>query len=332
MRALWCEEFGPVAGLKVTDAPPPALRPGCVRVRVRAAGVAFAAKLVIAGKHQNKPERPFVPGTEFAGEVLEVAEGISHVKPGDRVVGSTGIGAYAEQVVALGSIVRRIPDAMGFAEATAFATLYPTAYGALVWRGATRPGEVVLVHGAAGGTGFTAVEVAKALGASVIATVSSPEKAAAVREHGADHVIDYTREDVRERVLALTGDRGADVVYDPVGGDLFDASMRCIAPEGRILTIGYAAGRIPQIGVNLLLVKNAAVIGFFWGWYIGNSKVPPPKDADQRLEQMYADFFRWFEEGRLKPRIHGSFALQDVAQAFEEIDSRRVIGKVVLTP
>lgn len=332
MRALWCEEFGPVADLKVIDVPSPELRPGTVKVRVRAAGVAFATKLVIEGKHQNKPPRPFVPGTEFAGEVLAVADGVTHVKPGDRVVGSNGIGAYAEEIVARAAIVRRIPDGLGFAEATAFATLYPTAYGALVWRGDVKPGEVVLVHGAAGGTGFTAIEVAKALGASVIATVSSPQKAEAVREHGADHVIDYTKEDVRERVLALTGDRGADVVYDPVGGDLFDASMRCIAPEGRILTIGYAAGRIPQVAVNLLLVKNAAVIGFFWGWYIGNSKLPPPKDAEARIEKMYADFFRWFEAGLLKPRIHGRFDLKDAARAFDEIESRRVIGKVVLTP
>ncbi len=332
MRALWCEAFGPVAGLKVVDAPSPALKPGTVKVRVRAAGVAFATKLVIEGKHQNKPPLPFIPGTEFAGEVIAVAEGVGHLKPGDRVVGSNGIGGYAEEVVARAAIVRRIPDGLGFAEATAFATLYPTAYGALVWRGAVKPGEIVLVHGAAGGTGFTAIEVAKALGAGVIATVSSPEKAAAVKEHGADHVIDYTREDVRDRVLALTGERGADVVYDPVGGDLFDASMRCIAPEGRILTIGYAAGRIPQIGVNLLLVKNAAVIGFFWGWYIGNSKLPPPKDGEVRIARMYEDFFRWFEEGRLKPRIHGRFDLTEAAKAFEEIESRRVIGKVVLIP
>ena len=332
MRALLAESFGPVANLQVRDVPAPALRPGTVRVRVRAAGVAFATKLVIEGKHQNKPTLPLIPGSEFAGEVIEVAEGAGDLKPGDRVIGSQGTGGYAEEIVVRAGNVRRIPASLGFAEATQFPTLYPTAYGALKWRAALKPGETLLVHGAAGGTGITAVEVGRAMGAKVIATISGPAKAEAVRAHGADHAIDYTRADVRDCVLAATEGRGADVIFDPVGGDLFDASMRCVAPEGRILTIGYAAGRIPQIGVNLLLVKNASVMGFFWGWYTGNSKVPPPADAEQRLAAMYAELFRWFEEGRLKPRTHASFDLAEVAQAFDELEGRRVIGKVVLTP
>ena len=332
MRALWAREFGPVSNLEVRDVPAPELRAGAVRIRVRAAGVAFATKLVIEGKHQNKPPLPLIPGSEFAGEVLEVADGVTQLKPGDRVVGSQGTGGYAEEIVVRAGNVRRIPASLGFAEATQFATLYPTAYGALRWRGALKAGETLLVHGAAGGTGITAIEVGKAMDAKVIATISSAAKAEAVRAHGADHAIDYTRADVRDCVLAATEGRGADVVFDPVGGDLFDASLRCIAPEGRILTIGYAAGRIPQIGVNLLLVKNASVMGFFWGWYIGNSKLPPPADARQRLDAMYAELFRWFEEGRLKPRIHASFDLADVAKAFDELEGRRVIGKVVLTP
>ncbi|WP_119421747.1 NADPH:quinone oxidoreductase family protein [Desertibaculum subflavum] len=332
MRALLARAFGPVSDLEVCDVPPPELRAKAVRIRVRAAGVAFATKLVIEGKHQNKPALPLIPGSEFAGEVVEVAEGVTTLKPGDRIVGSQGTGGYAEEIVVRATNVRRIPDGLGFAEATQFATLYPTAYGALRWRANLKPGETLLVHGAAGGTGITAIEVGKAMGATVIATISSAAKAEAVRTHGADHAIDYTRADMRERVLELTGGRGADVIFDPVGGDLFDASMRCVAPEGRILTIGYAAGRIPQIGVNLLLVKNASVMGFFWGWYIGNSKLPPPADAAERLDAMYAELFRWFEEGRLKPRTHARFGLADVAKAFDELESRRVIGKVVLTP
>lgn len=332
MRALLAREFGPVANLKVVDVPAPAMRADAVRIRVRAAGVAFATKLVIEGKHQNKPALPLIPGSEFAGEVIEVAPGVGSLKPGDRVVGSQGTGGYAEEIVVRAANVRRIPDSLGFAEATQFATLYPTAYGALKWRGALKAGEALLVHGAAGGTGLTAIEIGKAMGATVIATVSGPIKAEAVRAQGADYAIDYTQDDVRERVLALTGGRGADVIFDPVGGDLFDASMRCVAPEGRILTIGYAAGRIPQIGINLLLVKNASVMGFFWGWYIGNSKVPPPADADQRLAAMYGELFRWFEDGQLRPRTHARFDLAEVAKAFDELESRRVIGKVVLTP
>lgn len=332
MRALLAREFGPVSSLEVADVPAPAMRPGAVRIRVRAAGVAFATKLVIEGKHQNKPPLPLIPGSEFAGEVIEVGEGVTHLKPGDRVIGSQGTGGYAEEVVVRALNVRPIPASLGFAEATQFPTLYPTAYGALRWRAALKPGETLLVHGAAGGTGITAIEVGKAMGARVIATVSSPAKAEAVRAHGADHAIDYTRADVRECVLAATEGRGADVVFDPVGGDLFDASLRCIAPEGRILTIGYAAGRIPQIGINLLLVKNASVMGFFWGWYTGNSKLPPPADARQRLDAMYAELFRWFEEGRLKPHTHASFDLADAVRAFDELENRRVIGKVVLTP
>jgi NADPH:quinone reductase len=323
MRAVLCREFGPPESLLVEEVPPPPLAPGAARVAVHAAGVNFADTLMIAGKYQEKPPFPFTPGLEIAGAVVEVAQGVTEVKPGDRVMGTTEHGAFAEEAVVPASALTRIPDAMDFAVAAGFPVAYGTSHGALEWRARLRPGETLLVHGAAGGVGLTAVEIGKAMGATVIATASSAEKLAIARRHGADHLIDYSREEVRERVRALTEGRGADVVYDPVGGDAFDASLRCIAWEGRILVIGFAGGRVPQIPANLLLVKNCDVIGFYWGSY--------RKRKPEVVRRSYEQLFAWFGEGKLKPHVSQRFDLSEVAQALNALRDRKATGKVVLT-
>ncbi len=323
MRAVLCNEWGGPEKLLLKDMPSPAIREGAARIAVHAAGINFADLLLISGQYQEKPAFPFTPGMEVAGVVTEVGAGVNDTKVGDRVMALIGTGAYAEEVIAAADRVYRIPDAMDFPSAAGFPVAYGTSYGAFDWRAHLQPGEWVLVLGAAGGVGLTAVEIAKAMGAKVIAAAGSQEKLALAQQHGADHLIDYSHEDIRERVKAITGGRGADVVYDPVGGDAFDASLRSIAWGGRILIIGFAGGRIPQIPANILLVKNIDVIGFYWGSY--QSRKP------DLLRQGYAQLFRWFEEGKLKPHVSETFDLAHVAGALDSLRQRKSTGKVVLT-
>lgn len=338
MRALVCHEYGPVENLKIEELPPPALKPGHVRVAVRAAGVSFATLLGVQGKHQNKPALPYIPGNEMAGVVLEAAADVAGFAPGDRVTGPVASGAFAAEVLAPAVNLCRIPDGLDFAAATCFPTLYPTAYGALRWKARMAPGEVLLVHGAGGGSGLTAVEVGKAMGATVIATAGGADKLVVARVHGADHLIDTRREDIRARVLDVTGGRGADVIYDPVGGEVFDASLRCVAVEGRIIPMGFASGKIPQIPANILLVKNVTVIGFYYGYYNGwgrpGEKVDEADVARRRqlVRDALADMFGWFEQGKLRPRVAGHFPLADWLDAFRLIADRKVVGKAALDP
>src|SRR5579864_7948058 len=254
MRAVLCKEWSGPDKLAVEDVPVPPIRPGAVRVRVEAAGINFADLLLVSGQYQEKPPLPFTPGSEAGGVISEVGAGVTTLKTGDRVMVLSGGGAFAEEVVVDLPRVYPISDKMDFSSAAGFPIVYGTSHGALEWRARLQPGEWLLVHGAAGGVGLTAVEIGKAMGAKVIACASSPEKLAVAKQHGADHLLDYSREDIRERVKGLTGGRGADVIYDPVGGDVFDASLRCIAWGGRIIIIGFASGRIPQIPANIALV------------------------------------------------------------------------------
>lgn len=322
MRAILCKEWGGPEKLVVEDVPSPALRDGAVRIAVHAAGINFMDLLLIAGQYQVKPQLPFTPGAEVGGVVTEVGRGVTNVKPGDRVMALVESGAYAEEAIAGADRVFPIPDKMDFAVAAGFPVAYGTSHGAFAWRARLKADEWLLVHGAAGGVGLTAVEVGKAMGAKVIAAAGGPEKLAVAKEHGADHLIDYSREDIRERVKAITGGRGADVIYDPVGGDAFDASLRCIAWEGRIIIIGFASGRIPQVPANIALVKNIDVIGFFWGSYQAHKPELPRESFKQLL--------RWYQEGKLKPHVSESFELKDVALAMERLKSRKSTGKVVL--
>jgi NADPH:quinone reductase len=323
MRAVLCKAFGEPDSLMVEEIAAPPLRPGSARVAVHAAGVNFGDTLMVAGTYQEKPPFPFTPGFEIGGEVIEVASDVTGLKPGDRVMGTLPHGGYADEAVVAAADLTPIPAAMDYAVAAGFPVAYGTSHGALDWRARLQPGETLLVHGAAGGVGLTAVEIGKAMGATVIATAGSAAKLAIAGRHGADHLIDYSHEDIRVRVKALTDGRGVDVVYDPVGGDAFDASLRSIAWEGRIVVIGFAGGKVPQIPANLVLVKNCDIIGFYWGSY--------RKRKPALVRDSYQQLFRWFGEGKLKPHVSERFDLADVAEAFRALRSRRSTGKVVLT-
>lgn len=322
MRAALLRELGGPEKLVVEEVPAPPLGDGTVRIEIHAAGVNFADILLIAGQYQDRPPLPFIPGMEVGGIVREVAPGVTQLKPGDRVLASVGRGGFAEEVVAEADLVHRIPDSMDFATAAGFPVAYSTSHGAFAWRARLKPGETVLVLGASGGVGLTAVEIAKAMGARVIAAAGGAEKLAVAARAGADHLIDYTKEDLREQVKAITGGRGADVVYDPVGGDAFDQSLRSIAWEGRIIVIGFAAGRIQQIPANLVLVKNIDVIGFFWGSY--------RRYKPQLITDSYRHLFGWFEEGKLKPHVSHRVPLARIGEALELLKTRRSTGKVVV--
>ena len=340
MRALVCHAYGPIDSLKVEDIPQPVPKAGEVLVKVRAAGVSFAAMLGVQGKHQNKPALPYVPGNELAGHVVALGDGVTNVSVGDRIATGVSQGAFAEYATATAANLVPIPEIMPYAEATNFPTLYPTAYGALKWKADLQPGEVLLVHGAGGGSGLTAIEVGKAMGATVIASAGGADKLEAARKAGADHLIDYRAEDLRTRVLDLTGGRGADVVYDPVGGTAFDASLRCVAPEGRLIPMGFASGVVPQIPANILLVKNVTVIGFYYGYWNGwgGKGTPSPKEAAalaKRRAMVAAaqkDLMQWFTEGKLQATVAATYDLADWVKGFRLIEERTVVGKAVLVP
>jgi|SRR6516164_7077079 len=325
MRALLCRSLGSICNLEVAEMASPPLGPGQVRVGVRASGINFPDILMVEGKYQVKPELPFIPGLEVAGVVLECAAGVAHVRPGDRVLAfARRGGGHAEEVVVPAAIVTPIPETMDFVTAAAFPVAYGTAHFALTHRGHLAVGETLLVLGAAGGVGLAAIEVGKLLGARVIAAASSPEKLAIARRHGADETINYAADDLRDQVRAFTDGRGVDVVFDPVGGDAFKHSVRCIAWEGRILVIGFASGEIPQVATNMILVKNFSVTGVVFGEHSSRF----PDDTRRRL----AKLLEAYAGGRLRPAVMRTYPLNDARAALEEMSNRRVAGKLVLVP
>jgi NADPH2:quinone reductase len=333
MRAIVGHQFGGIESLRLEETPSPALSPGMVRIAVRAAGVSFANLLFIAGKHQNRPELPFIPGTEIAGIVTEIAPDVQNgLRIGDRVCAGLPSGGFAEDAVVDADNVFAIPDALDFAAATLFPTIYATAYAGLVWRAALAPDEVLLVHGAAGASGLAAVEIGRAIGARVIATAGGARKLETAKRHGADHAIDYRTEDFRAAVLDITGGRGADVVFDPVGGDVFDQSLRCVAPLARLLPIGFASGRIPEIPANLVLVKNLTVIGLYWGFYMAWGKTKADAALRVQVRVLYRELFALFEAGKLHPLVDARLPLDKFADALARVEGREVIGKIVLEP
>jgi NADPH2:quinone reductase len=333
MRAVLCRTFGELESLVIEDVNPPPLAAGCVRISVRAAGISFAHVLVIQGKHQNRPSLPFVPGTEIAGVVTDIASDVdSDIRIGDRVCAGLSSGGYAEQAVVPSGTVFRIPDWLDFPTAVHFPTIYATAYAALVWLAKLQPAEVLLVHGAAGASGLAAVELGRAFGATVIATASSAEKLAVVKAHGATHVINYGHDDFPKTVNVLTNGRGVDVVFDPVGGDVFDASLHCAAPLARIIPIGFASGRIPQIPANVVLVKNLTVIGLYWSYYMGWGKTHADAATRARVSEIFHQLFRLFEQGAIRPVTDCRLPLEDFVTGLRRVQNRAVIGKVVLVP
>lgn len=331
MRGLWVTEYTDFDRLTVADIPRPALEPKQLRLKVHAAGISFSANLVVTGKYQRKPPLPFTPGTECAGVVIECGAEVTRFRPGDRVCAALDWGAYAEEAVAWEVNTYAIPDNLGFAEAINF-NAYATSCAALTWPHLldVRPGETLLVHGAAGAIGLAAIEIGKILGATVIATASTAAKRAAATEHGADHVIDYSGGDFRDTVNGITGGRGADAILDPVGGDVFDQSLRCIALEGRIALVGFTSGRTPQIPANIVLVKNVTVCGLNFGTYYGWSPNDVRYAMEHRVRTVMDRFGKWARAGMIRPHVCATFQLDGFREAMALVTSRRSIGRVAL--
>ncbi len=322
MRAVVCKAYGPPESLVVEDLPPLEAGPGEVVVSVKAASVNFPDVLIIQNKYQVKPPLPFSPGSEVAGIVKSAGRGVPHVKPGDRVMAIIGYGAFAEEIKTEGTRVIPLPAGMDFDTAAAFGLTYATSDHALRDRGALAPGETLLVLGAAGGVGIAAIEIGKAVGARVIACASTADKLAVCREHGADDTINYATEDLRERIKALTGGTGPDLVYDPVGGPYTELALRSIAWRGRLLVVGFAAGEIPKIPLNLTLLKGCSIVGVYWGEFT--------RREPQKFAESIRQLGRWYAEGKLKPHISATFPLERAGDALTKMANREVAGKVVL--
>jgi len=324
MRAVVVDRWMEPGELAVSEVPDPAVGPGQLGVDVRAAGCNFFDILLVQGRYQVKPPFPFVPGGEIAGLVREVGSGVRGFAAGDRVLAGVPMGGYAERASIPAALAHRMPDAMGFDEGAAFPIVYPTSYAALVYRAALQPGETLLVHAAAGGVGLAAVQIGKALGARVIATAGGRDKLEVAREAGADVLVDYNEEDFAERVKEATGGRGADVIYDSVGGDVFERSLKCIAWNGRLLVIGFASGKIPSVAANRILLKNISVVGLHWGAY---ARYEPA-----RVPEAFAALFRLYDEKKIRPVIFDPYPLERVRDALAALGGRRSYGKVVLRP
>lgn len=321
MKALICKQYTGYKDLQVGDFPDPSPGKGEVLIDVEAAGLNFPDLLIVEGKYQFRPDLPFVPGGECAGTVSAMGEGVERLKVGDRVVGTSISGAFAEKMVVPEASATPIPEGMDAAHAAGITITYATSYYALKDRAKLQAGETLLVLGAAGGVGLAAVELGKSMGATVIAAASTDEKLDAAEAAGADHRILYTEEPLKDRVKELTRKRGADVIYDPVGGDFSEQAFRAIAWEGRHLVIGFAAGDIPKIPLNLALLKSAQIVGVFWGAW---TQRDPAGSIRSQLELK-----AMFEDGRLTPRVT-AMPLEDFRDAYGLLAGRQVIGKVVL--
>jgi NADPH:quinone reductase len=323
MKAVLCKEFGTPDTLVVEEIDSPVVKAGDVKIKVRACGVNFPDALMIQGLYQVKPPLPFSPGLEVSGDVMEVGAGVDNFSIGDRVIASLMYGGFAEEVVVPAVMTLPMPPNMSYEHGAGFPLVYGTSHIALAHRGNLKAGETLLVLGAAGGVGLTAVELGKLMGARVIAAASTPEKLALTQDYGADEIIQYTTENLRDHVKDLTNNKGVDVVYDPVGGDMFDKAVRRLAWEGRYLVIGFASGRIPTLPANIPLLKNASIVGVFWGAYLMND----PSVIQQSFQQLLT----WYSEGKLNPHIHKTFPMEDASSAILELMERRAMGKVLVT-
>jgi NADPH:quinone reductase len=322
MRAVLCKAYGPPENLVIEDIESPKPGKGQVVISVKACGVNFPDTLIIQGKYQVKPPLPFSPGSEIAGIVKELSEGVDGVKVGDRIVVFTGWGGFAEEVVVDANHLIPMPEGMDFAAASAFVLTYGTSHYALKDRAQLKPGETLLVLGAAGGVGLAAIQIGKVMGARVIAAASTDEKLAVCKQQGADELLNYTKEDLKERMKELTAGNGVDVVFDPVGGDYSEAALRGMAWGGRFLVIGFTAGTIPRIPLNLPLLKGCSIVGVFWGSFTARD----PKRNQEHLSELLT----WFASGKIQPVISATYPLDRAADALNDMMNRKVTGKVVL--
>ena len=324
MKAVLCKEYGMPETLVIEEIEPLRADRGQVVVTVKACGVNFPDTLIIQGKYQFKPPMPFSPGSEVAGIVKEVGEGVTGIRVGDHVIASTGWGGFAEEVVVSASKIIPMPAGLDFTIASAFVLTYGTAHHALKDRAQVQPGETLLVLGAAGGVGIAAIEIGKQLGARVIAAASSEEKLAVCRQHGASEGINYASEDLRERIKHITGGQGVDVIFDPVGGSFSEPALRSMAWKGRFLVVGFAGGEIPRIPLNLTLLKGCSIVGVFWGAF---TEREPQRNAENLRELM-----DWLSQGILKPHISATYPLERASDALYDMLNRKVLGKAVLVP
>jgi len=322
MKALVCKEFGPAKNLKVEDMNEPIPNSDEVCIKVHAAGVNFPDILMVEGKYQVKPAFPFAPGAEAAGEIISIGDNVTNYKVGQRVIAMTGHGAFAEIVKASEKKIIPLNDNVDFETASILPMVYGTSAHALIQRGKLKKDETLLVHGAAGGVGLAAVEIGKAMGARVIATASTDEKCQVARDHGADETINYSNGQFKEIVKSMTDGKGADVIYDPVGGDVFDQSLRCIAWEGRLLVVGFTSGRIPSAPANLALLKSCDIVGVFWGAFVERT----PHINLENFDKLY----QWIDEGYIKPRISMKVSLENTLDAMQAIADRKIIGKAIV--
>lgn len=327
MKAIVCEAWGAPSSLQLRDLPSPTPGPRQVLVRVHAAAVNFPDALLVAGKYQLRPGFPFSPGGELAGEVIAIGSEVKRVQVGDRIAGIVPFGAYAQEVVVDETNVLPLPrdiDDAALEIAGSLMLTYGTSLHALKDRGEARAGETLLVLGAGGGVGLAAVELGKRMGLRVIAAASSAEKLRAAKDRGADELIGYTDEDLRERIKALTGGRGVDLVYDPIGGALAEPALRCVAWRGRYLVVGFASGEIPRLPLNLLLLKGSALVGVFWGEFV---KREPALNAENMKLLM-----QWLRDGEIRPLISGRYPLSRAPDALDALLARQAIGKLVILP
>lgn len=324
MKAIQCVEWGLPERLQLVELPLPEPKAGEVRIRVEAAGVNFPDALIVQKKYQLQPPLPFTPGTEVAGTIDAVGADVKRLKPGDRVGAFVGLGGFAEFVCAPAAMTAPLLPGISSETAAAFSLTYATSHHALLDRGQLKAGETLVVLGAGGGVGLAAVELGKIAGARVIAVASSDEKLDAARAHGADDGINYGATDLREALKTATGGKGADVIYDPVGGKHTEAALRSLAWRGRLLVVGFADGEIPQIPTNLLLIKGTSAIGVFWGEFA--------KREPQANQAMLTELFTWLAQGRLKPHVSRTYPLADAPRALEALLARKAVGKLVIVP
>ena len=324
MKAVLCTRFGPPTDLELKEIPPPQAGPGEAVVRVKAAALNFFDTLIIAGKYQFKPPFPFSPAAEFAGLVESVGAGVGEVAPGDRVAGNIGWGAAREAVAVPAQALVKLPDALDFERAAGLTVIYATTLSALRERAALKSGEMLAVLGASGGTGLAAIELGKLMGARVIACASSDEKLKFARAHGADETVNYASKDLREALRRLGGEHGIDVVYDPVGGPYAEPAVRSLAWLGRYLVVGFAAGDIPKLPLNLALLRSCDIRGVFWGAWV--------KREPEMQHAIMTDIVKWCAEGKLSAHVHAVYPLGDIAAALQAITDRKVMGKIVLRP
>jgi NADPH2:quinone reductase len=324
MKAVLCKSWGLPETLVVEELPDVVPGPGQVAIDIQAAGVNFPDVLIIQNKYQAKPELPFTPGSELAGVVRAVGDGVTHFKAGDKVLAFVNHGAFAQQIAVPTHMLMPMPPGLDFDTAAAVTLTYGTSHHAVVDRAQLKTGETMLVLGAAGGVGLAAIEIGKALGAKVIAAASSDEKLAVCKQHGADATINYSTQDLREAIKSATGGKGPDVIYDPVGGIYAEPAFRSIAWRGRYLVIGFANGEIPKLPLNLPLLKGASLVGVFWGEF---AKREPKANLAAMQELM-----KWIAEGKIRPHISGRYALSETPRALNDMAARKVTGKVVIQP